>query len=178
MRRRAFFNWRYVAVERRRPYKLWAAALLLSIPALFLIERSVVSTGKVTDISMLPTLDPGSYFLINKYVYRFSAPRRGDVVVLRPLNHPRWLYVKRVVALGGETISVAKGQVWVNSRLLEEPYVSGSTQPGMDPLRVPEGSYFLMGDNRPNSEDSRSFGPVPKERIVGKIKPKRLFCFR
>lgn len=143
--------------------------LVLSIPAFLLCERYGVSAGRVTDLSMLPTLKPGGYFLVNRFIVRLAPIRRGDIVVIRPVSHPRWYYVKRVIAVGGETLSVSEGRVWVDGHALEEPYLSGRTEPEMPPRRIPEGSYFLMGDNRMNSEDSRTFGPVPAERIVGKI---------
>ena len=177
MERRAFFRWHFVPFDRRRHNRFWAVALALSIPAFLLCERYGVSAGRVTDLSMLPTLKPGGYFLVNKFIVRLAPIRRGDIVVIQPADHPRWYYVKRVVAVGGETLSISEGRVWVDGHVLEEPYLSGTTEPEMPPRRIPEGSYFLMGDNRMNSEDSRAFGPVPRERIAGKIKPGRLFSF-
>ncbi len=169
--RRAFFRWRYFPAERRKRNKRWAVFLLLSIPFFLLCERTVVGVGCVKDISMLPTLTPGKYFLINKCSVQLFGPRRGDVVVFWPVNHPRWHYVKRVIGLAGETFSISGGRVMINGRPLEEPYAVGSTTPEMQPRQIPEGSFFLMGDNRGNSEDSRRFGPVPGDRIEGKIKP-------
>ena len=178
MERRAFFRWNFVLTERRRRNRLWAVVMVLSIPAFLLCERHIVSSGRVTDVSMEPTLDPGSYFLINKYLYHFRPPKRGDVVVIQPATHRRWYYVKRVIGLGGEELEIRDGQVFVNGKRLEEPYVNGLTYPDMTRRRIPELSYFLMGDNRPNSEDSRTFGSVPLERIEGKIKPGKLLSFR
>lgn len=175
MERRSFFQPRFVPFERRRRNRFWAVALLLSIPAFLLFERYVVSAGRVTDFSMLPTLEPGGYFLVNRFIVRISPIRRGDVVVVSSANHPRWYYVKRVVALGGETLSISEGRVSVNGRPLEEPYAVGRTEPEMRPQRIPEGSYFLMGDNRASSEDSRAFGAVPRKRVAGKIRPGWLF---
>ena len=164
--------------ERRRHTRFWAVALGLSIPAFLFCEQYVVSAGRVTDLSMFPTLKPGGYFLVNRFIVRLAPIRRGDVVVIQPANHPHWYYVKRVIAVGGETLSISKGQVMVNGRPLEEPYLNGRTEPEMPPHRIPEGFYFLMGDNRMNSEDSRTFGAVPTERIAGKIRPGQLFSFR
>ena len=98
--------------------------LVLSIPAFLLCERYGVSAGRVTDLSMLPTLKPGGYFLVNRFIVRLAPIRRGDIVVIRPVSHPRWYYVKRVIAVGGETLSVSEGRVWVDGRALEEPYLS------------------------------------------------------
>ena len=170
---RSFFNWRYFPKERRRGNKRWALLLILSIPAFFFCERYLLGAGRVVDVSMRPTLQEGSYFLINKFIYRFTPPRRGDVVVLHPLNHARWRYVKRVVGEGGETLAIASGRVVVNGQPLEEPYAKGPTQPDMGPLLVPKGTCFVLGDNRQESEDSRVFGCVPLNRIEGKIRPRR-----
>lgn len=175
MERRTFFRWHFLWGERRRKNRIWALLLVLSIPAFLLCERYGVSAGRVTDVSMLPTLKPGGYFLVNKFIVRLAPIRCGDVVVIHPANHPRWYYVKRVIAVGGETLSISEGRVWVDGHVLEEPYLSGRTEPEMPPRRIPEGSYFLMGDNRMNSEDSRAFGPVPGKRIMGKIRPGQLF---
>ncbi len=177
MERRSFFRWHFLLFERRRHNRFWAVALVLSIPVFLLCERYVISAGRVTDLSMFPTLKPGGYFLVNRFIVRISPIRRGDVVVVSPVNHPRWYYVKRVVALGGEILSISEGRVSVNGQPLEEPYAVGRTEPETRPQRIPEGSYFLLGDNRVSSEDSRAFGPVSRERISGKIRPGRLFSF-
>jgi len=173
--RRVFFHWRYVPFERRRGYRRWAVILVLSIPLFFFCERYLLSAGRVTDVSMLPTLTPGSYFLVNKYVYRFRRPRRGEIVVFRPPGKDRWYYVKRVIGLEEEILSISSGQVYVKGKALEEPYVLGITSPDLAPVAIPKRSYFLLGDNRPDSEDSRSFGSIPLDRIHGKIRPGRRF---
>lgn len=173
--RRAFWNWRFQFSERRRHNKRWAVALVLSIPLFLFSEQFILNAGRVTDVSMVPTLVPGSYYLINKYVYHFRLPRRGEIVVIRPPGKERWRYIKRVVALPQETLSVVSGRVHINGRPLEEPYASGSTHPDLGPRVVPEGSYFLLGDNRAESEDSRHFGYVPFERVEGKVRADRWF---
>lgn len=176
--RRAFFRWGFIAGERRRSNRIGALLLVLSIPAFLLCERYAVRAGRVTDISMLPTLKPGGYFLINKYAYRFWPPERGDVVVFKAAGNQRWHYVKRVVGLPGETIEISDGRVIVNGRPLEEPYAAGPAFPDRGAQVIPEETYFVMGDNRANSEDSRHVGPVPLARIEGKIKPGKIFAFR
>ncbi len=167
--KRAFFNWRFVRQERRRSnYR--ALGLLLALVLLYLfLHRFVVGTGIVTDRSMLPTLPEGSYYLIHKYRYRLAAPQRGDVVVFRGPDEPKELYVKRVIALPGDTLTIAQGQVFVNGQPLAEPYSKGRTYPPMGPLQIQEGTYFVMGDNRQESYDSRIFGPIPLNRLEGKI---------
>lgn len=169
MKRRAFFRFGFLQSERRRGNKRAMVFLLFAVAAFGLADRFLVGAGRVADVSMLPSLKPGDYFLINKLVYRLHPPRRGDLVVVRAPNHPRWYYVKRVIGLPGETLSLSEGNVYLNGERLTEPYARGSTYPNLPPIRIPEGSYFLMGDNRMDSEDSRQFGPVSKKKILGKL---------
>lgn len=167
--RRRLFHPRFLPYERRKGNfrALWglAAAILL----FGLCDRYLACAGKITDVSMLPTLPDGRYLLINKWTYRLRPPRRGEIVVLRAPGKEHWSYVKRVVGLPGETVVIQAGRIRVNGRVLREPYALGKTYPEMGPLQIPEEAYFVLGDNRSNSEDSRQFGPVPRGRILGKI---------
>jgi signal peptidase I len=165
-----------VRVESRRAYRL-AFILFWSIILYVFCEEYIVSLGIITDRSMLPILPDGSYFLVNKYAYRLSPPQRGDVVVLRvSLDEPE-PYVKRVIGLEGETLLIRAGDVYINGQLLSEPYALGATLPDLGPYQIEENRYFVMGDNRTVSEDSRHFGSVPRNRIDGKITPEKLFPF-
>ena len=112
---------------------------------------------------------------VNKYIYHLKRPERGDVVVLRPPGNKRWRYVKRVIGLGGDTLRIRSGKVYLNDQPLEEPYAVGPTGPNMEPRQVPADSVYVLGDNRLNSEDSRLFGSVSMKSIEGKIKPGRWF---
>lgn len=170
-KRRSFLNWSYVGRERRRSNRRWALALVLAIPGFLLCERYILSTGRVTDVSMLPTLSEGQYFLIHKWVYQLRGPRHGEIVVLRPPRKERWHYVKRVIAVEGDSVLIRSGQVLVNESPLREAYAKGKTHPDAGPLTVPKGSCFVLGDNRAESEDSRHFGPIPLDRIEGRIGP-------
>jgi signal peptidase I len=174
---RRFFNFRFVHPERRRHYN-WALILFGSIMMCFFIQRHVIGVGIVTDRSMLPTLPQETTFLINKYLYHFVKPARGEVVVFRKTEMEQEWYVKRVIGLEGERIAFKDGQVFINNKRLKEPYVSGKTYPDIPPLLIPPGTCFVMGDNRANSEDSRQFGPMRLDRIEGKIKPGRWFPLR
>ncbi|MGH7408660.1 MAG: signal peptidase I [Candidatus Methylomirabilales bacterium] len=176
-KRRVFFDWRFVKTEHRRSYRL-AFILFWSILMYFLVQRYVVSAGVVTDISMLPTLLEGNYYLVNKYIYVFGLPERGDLVVLRRDQFASEQYVKRVIGLPGERLLIRSGVVYINGRRLEEPYAPDPTFPDLGPLTIEEESYFVMGDNRPVSEDSRHYGTVPGSHIQGKIRPDRLFPVR
>ena len=175
--RRTLFDRRYVREESRRAYRL-ACILFWSLLLYFFCQRYVVSLGIVAERSMLPLLSEGEYFLVNKYIYHFVHPQRGDIVVLRRTSAAPDEYVKRVIGLEGELLLITSGRVYINGRLLTEPYVLGGTFPDVGPYRIAQGSYFVMGDNREQSEDSRQFGSIVLRDIQGKIKPGQLFAFR
>lgn len=136
------------------------------------IKAWVVQPFIVPSPSLEPTIMTGDRVLVNKFVYRFHTPRRGDIVVFSNPNYDPVVktLVKRVIAVGGDEIDIRGGKVWLNGKPLDEPYVHGKpTEPGTVkmPLKVPQGDVFLMGDNRTNSGDARYFGPQPVTRIEG-----------
>ncbi len=176
-KKRVFFDWKYFPTENRRAYA-WACILFWSVLMYFFFQRYVVGVGIVTGRSMLPNLRENEYYLVNKYIYHFTPPQRGDIVILRVTTYAEDIYVKRVIGLAGETLQIRRGQVYVNGQPLDEPYVSGKTFPDVGPIRIEEGTYFVLGDNRPDSQDSRQFGAVPLKQIEGKIKPGEWFPFR
>jgi signal peptidase I len=117
--------------------------------------------------SMLPSLNPGQYLIINKVVYRLHPPARGDIVVFHHPRNPDRDLIKRVVGVPGDVVEVRKGTVYVNGTQLDEPYVlDPGTYSGHYELGADE--YFVLGDNRPNSDDSRNWGTVKGDQIVGK----------
>jgi signal peptidase I len=174
--KRGFFNWQFLWIERRRSNRL-AFILFWSILMYLFVKTFVMSVGIIEDISMDPTLAEGGYYLVNNYIYRFVRPERGDIVVFQETESSPEL-VKRVISLPGETIRIRSGHVYINGRLLDEPYAVGNTYPDLGPHRIGEDVYFVLGDNRPVSNDSRHFGAVPLKNIRGKIKPGALFPFR
>jgi len=143
------------------------AFALAQVLKTFVIQPYVIPTG-----SMIPTIAIGDYVLAEKITYRFiHAPRTGDIVVFDdPLRqHPQ--LIKRVIATAGQTVDIRDDRVYVDGKLLQEPYTQGKpTKPGsVDlPIVVPNGQLWLMGDNRPNSGDSRYFGPRPVSRVHGR----------
>ncbi len=139
-------------------------ALVFGFVRPFVVEAFYIPSG-----SMIPTLEVGDRVLTNKFIYRFEAPERGDVVVFRSVEGEEDDLIKRVVGVPGDEISVRNGTLFVNGEAQKEPYVNRDT-PDVNtygPMRVPEGHVFCMGDNRANSRDSRFFGPVPYENIEG-----------
>lgn len=140
--------------------------VILAVVLYFLID-SVVARVRVENISMEPTLYPGEFLLVNKITYRLGDIRRGDIVVFHFPNDPREDYIKRVIGLPGDTITVQDKEVLVNNSKLTEPYISASPQYSGEWI-VPEDSIFVLGDNRNQSSDSHSWGFVPHANVVGK----------
>jgi signal peptidase I len=128
--------------------------------------------ARVDGLSMAPTLEDHDRLVVNKLVYELSDPRPGDIVMLYyPLN-PEKMFVKRVIAKEGDVVRIVDGHVYVNDVPLHDDYVPQEFRSHDDwgPQVVQQGYYFVMGDHRNNSSDSRHWGPVPKKYIVGKVK--------
>ena len=134
---------------------------------IFFVVQMGVQNYKVLGSSMEPSLHQGQYLLVNKIEYRLHSPARGDVIVFHYPNNPSDDYVKRVIGLPGERIEVKDGQVFVDGVQLDEPYLRVKTTTSYNGV-VPEDTVFVMGDNRGNSSDSRSWGALPQEYIVGR----------
>lgn len=169
---------------------LLLAALVAIIAQSFLFRAFLIPSS-----SMEPTLKVGDRVLVDRVTYYFRDPHRGDVVVWRyPPNDTASLttgspfywpfqqigetlhltyrgsspYVKRVIATGGETFRIKEGQVYINGKPINEPYVVRDSS-DFGPVKVPKGTFYGLGDNRPNSRDSRFFGPVPYRAIIGRV---------
>jgi signal peptidase I len=138
------------------------AVLLAVVINLFLAQAT-----RVFGQSMEPNLHTDQRIVVEKVSYRFHLPQRGDVVVLKLPQDAKELLIKRVIALPGDTVEVHDGRVWVNGQPVDEPYLTQPTMGQMAPLVIPDGHVFVLGDNRGFSNDSRSFGTVPLENIVG-----------
>jgi len=121
---------------------------------------------------MYPNFNSGDYLIINEIGYRFGEPKRGDVVVFRPPQNSGQFYIKRVIGLPGEVVKIEGGEVWVGKdeaslEKIDEKYIDGLTS-GQELIKIQEREYFVLGDNRNASSDSRSWGVLPRENIVGK----------
>jgi signal peptidase I len=149
---------------------LWLRDLVISATASVLIITFLYQPVRVEGTSMLPRLVDSDRLFINKFAYHFSAIERGDVVVFRYPRDPEKSYIKRVIALPGDRLRIIRGHVWRNDALVEEPYVPEEYRDtrSMAEIVVPEGCYFMMGDHRSISSDSREFGPVERSLIYGK----------
>ena len=175
---------------RRIAWELMQTLVLAAL--IFLMVRGVAQNFRVEGPSMEPGLHNGQYLLVNKAVYfkldlqvlsryipfvdggedssrfLFHGPERGDVVVFRYPRDPSRDFIKRIIGVPGDTVAISDGVVTVNGAAIDEPYINGGANSNLDPKVVPEGSYFVLGDNRPNSSDSRNWGFVPEENIIGK----------
>jgi signal peptidase I len=154
----------------RHEIRAWTRDLLLAIGIALIIIVFLYQPVKVEGTSMAPLLSDQERIFINKFVYRFEPIQRGDVVVFwYPLDRSK-SFIKRVVGLPGETVEIRQGRVSVNGRTIPEPYVPSQFADFSDfgPIRVPGDSYFVMGDHRISSNDSRVFGPVANRFIYGR----------
>jgi signal peptidase I len=171
-------------VKRALQYIIIAAIAVLVALA---VQSWIVKPYRIPSESMLDTLRPGDRVLVNRVVYHLHDPRRGDVVVFHYPRDPAVIFIKRVVGVPGDVLEARGGRLYVNGRRVAEPYVhrtGGDADPTVaqaaitgstvhdpwslaEPYRVPPGEYFVMGDNRTDSDDSRDWGTVPRAAIVG-----------
>lgn len=158
----------------------------IAVMLLAFIFKAVVFQPFVVDgISMEPDYHNGEYIIVNKFVYKVSKPNRGDVIILRPPDVQDVTYIKRIIGLPGDTVKISGGNVYINGKILNEPYLTpGDTTITTDAnlsqgVKLGDSEYWVMGDNRNHSSDSRVFGPLPKDNIVGKawliVYPKQYF---
>ncbi len=140
--------------------------LLLAL-VLYAGINALTARVRVDGFSMKPTLQDGEYILVSKLAYRIGEPQRGDIIVFRYPGQPPQDLIKRLIGLPGDVVEVKDGLVFVNGVQLDEPYIAAS------PLydgnwRVPDGYLFVLGDNRNDSSDSHSWGPLPSKNVIGK----------
>jgi signal peptidase I len=165
----------------------YVAIIAVAILVALAIQSWLVKPYRIPSGSMLDTLRPGDRVLVNRVVYHLRDPHRGDVIVFHYPEDPQVVFIKRVVGVPGDVLVVKDGRLYVNGGKIAEPYVhhtrgrldptvaqasiAGSTMHDpwslAKPFRVPAGNYFVMGDNRTDSDDSRDWGTVPRAAIVG-----------
>ncbi|MGP6157434.1 MAG: signal peptidase I, partial [Vulcanimicrobiaceae bacterium] len=141
----------------------WQLALLVLIGVAVLGLRP----GQVSGMSMEPRIDSDEYVLINALAYRWAAPSRGQIVAFRHERSAPTVYLKRLIGVPGDRVAIVRGIVSVNGSLLDEPYVRFRDTRSFAPVVVPPDAYYVLGDNRANSDDSRSWGFVHAADIVG-----------
>lgn len=169
----------------------WLESLIFSLIFVFFFTKFIAQATQVPTESMKPTILVGDHFFLDKFAFPANYPdflltilpsrqiERGDIVAFKPPQNPNVPFIKRVIGLPGETIEIRNKWVFINGRRINEPYQyvdEESTQRGnfysprdtLGPLVIPPACYFMMGDNRDNSNDSRYWGPVPGRNIIGK----------
>ena len=144
-------------------------ALLIVIPIRYFLFQPFIVRGA----SMEPSFHEADYLIVDQISYRFADPSRGDVIVFRYPDNPQKRHIKRIVGLPGEQISIRNEDVFIDSSqgevLLEEEYLTLPRTQGSENILLEEDEYFVMGDNRGSSFDSRNWGSLPRENIVGKV---------
>jgi signal peptidase I len=167
--------------SRGRTILEYVVLAVVAVAVALLIQAFLVKPYRIPSASMEDTLLIGDRVLVDRVSWRFAQPARGDIVVFHPpFDGP--VLIKRIIGLPGDEMSLSGGFVYVNGRRLDEPYVrriDGRQEPSepfsnglpwslQEPYKVPAGSYFVMGDNRTDSGDSREFGPIKREQFVGR----------
>jgi signal peptidase I len=165
---RAWFS-RFPIDWRRAGRSVWdfGKTLIIAFVLAQLVMVSVAQAFQVEQYSMEPTLLPHDRVLVNKFIYRFREPRRGDIIVLHYPRDPSRNYIKRIVGLPGDRVEIRGGHVLINGESVEELYVNGTPTGDYGPETVPGDSFFVLGDNRNNSEDSRAFGFLKRSLVIG-----------
>jgi signal peptidase I len=147
-----------------------AANLAWQIAVLAVIVYAAMGLrpGQVSGFSMRPRIESDEYVLINALAYRFGTPQRGEIVAFRHDRSAPSVYLKRIVGLPGDRVTIDRGTVRVDGRVLDEPYVRFRDRRSFAPVTVPPDAYYVLGDNRANSDDSRAWGFVPASEVIGR----------
>jgi signal peptidase I len=173
--------------RRRRTVVDYALTVVIAVAIAFLVQAFLIKPYLIPSTSMATTLVPGQRVLVDRVVYHYRDIHRGDIIVFRRPVAPKDILIKRVVGLPGDTLSLVDGRLLVNGQALDEPYVNtidglpeptvpGELAPGGHPIAewslekpytVPADHYFMMGDNRLDSSDSRYWGTVPYDHVIG-----------
>ncbi len=160
---------RFVKYLFKETFTLAILAIIVVLPVRLFIAQPFLVDGE----SMHPTFTNNDYLIIDQISYHVTDPKRGDVIVFRYPDHPSTFYIKRIIGLPGETVRVVDGSVAITTATGEEisfaePYVVNDDATYTRDMRLGEGEYYVMGDNRPKSSDSRIWGALPRENIVGR----------
>jgi signal peptidase I len=152
--------------QSKRLFREVVETLLLTV-IIFLAVNAATGRFRIEGTSMVPTLADGQYVIVTKINYLFGKPARGDIIVFIPPQDKHRDFIKRVIGLPGDHVEIKNGLVFVNGIQLNEPYISSPGMYSDDKVLGPD-QYYVLGDNRPNSSDSHSWGVLPEENIIGK----------
>lgn len=151
----------------------WFKTIIIAVLIALVLRSFVISPFKVSMTSMYPNLQPDDLILVEKLTYRFRDPKPGDVLVFHSPLGDNKDFVKRLIAVGGDEVEGKDGKIYINKELLQEPYIKSSPNFSFSPITVEKGKFFVLGDNRDNSLDSRNFGSIERKEIIGRV----LFIF-
>lgn len=150
-------------------FKDVAESILIAVVLAFLIRIFVFQPFYIPSSSMEPTLMPGDRIIVNKFIYRFREPARGEVMVFKYPLDPKRDFIKRVIGLPGDSVEIKDSTLYINGKKVDESYLPENLAfNDYGPVKVDKGAYFVLGDNRNNSEDSRFWGFAPRKNVVGK----------
>jgi signal peptidase I len=163
-------------IRKKSIVREYAEAIIIALILAFIIRTFVVQAFKIPSGSMIPTLQIGDHILVNKFIYRFADIERGDIIVFKFPKDESRDFIKRVIGIPGDKIEIRDKKVYINDKELNEPYAVHEEQGGASyhprdvfgPIIIPENKFFMMGDNRENSMDSRFWGFLDKQKIKGK----------
>ena len=156
--------------EKEKPwYRELLEVVVVAVVLAVVLRVFIITPFYIPSESMLPTLQINDRILVSKVNYYIKEPQRGEVVVFNYPRDPKQVFVKRCIAVGGETVEARNSILFINGNIVDEKYLpDGLYFRNFGPTQVPEGSYFMLGDNRNNSDDSRSWGFVTKDLLIGK----------
>lgn len=160
----------------KREIKEWGQSIIIAFVLAMIIRTFVVQAFKIPSGSMRPTLIEGDRILVNKYIYRFREPERGDIVVFKYPEDKKKDFVKRLIAKSGEVVEIKNGNIYINDKIANEPHIireiyyynRGDCGKEGQKIAVPKNAYYVLGDNSGSSRDSRYWGFVPKGYMQGK----------
>ena len=143
--------------------------VLISLAIILPVRMYLIQPFYVEGASMEPNFYNKEYLIINEIIYRFNEPQRGEVIVFKYPKNPRNYYIKRIIGLPGETVEIRGGQVYIHNEIVEENYIKLFSKDNRKAIVLGADEYFVLGDNRNNSSDSRLFGPLKEKYIIGKV---------
>lgn len=162
-------RWQFMS-ESKSELLEWIEAIVIALVLAFFIRTFLFEVIKVEGSSMMPTLYENNRLVVNKLGYRFSSPKQGDIIIFRNPDNMKENYIKRVIAVPGQTVEVKDGSVKVDDKTLAEFYIAEPPLDDFNKVEVPQNTIFVMGDNRNHSRDSRHIGFIPYENVLGKAK--------
>jgi len=168
----------------------WVESIVIAVVLALFVRAFIVQAFKIPTGSMRPTLIENDRIFVNKFVYRFREPQRGDIIVFKDVEDRKKDLIKRLIGIGGDELEIVKGRIKINGRIVDMPPMSefyyynyGEHGKAGQKIKVPEGSLYALGDNSVSSRDSRYWGFIPRKNIIGKAifiywPPRRLRLLR